>query len=454
MTTICLPVAAAITFCSVATGGDSPVQCDPVLLTASQPGARAYFGFSMDIDGDNLVIGAPGDGGGSVEVTRSDGIAWRFQARLRSADPQFADSFGHAVDLDGDTLAVGVPGDAGAIGSNQGSVYVFKRVGGQWTQSAKIEPLEPTDSELFGWSIALDGDTLIVGAVQTSKAYVFTRSNQKWTHRATLFDDSRNRSEYFGWCVALEGDRAAVGARLANGPAGDAQGAVYTFKRNGNVWTREARLSSADAAPNRQLGNAVALEGQTLVASAYSERGVYVFRLNSGRWTQTDHLQPADPVGGQLSGTSVALRSGTLLIGAQYADLPGSTDQGAAYVFDWKGNSFVQRGTLTHPSPALRDHFGAVVATDGQSIAVSSFDDDAPAGVDQGSVVTYCVPAGCPADANADYLVNGQDLSIVLAYFGFAASGPGFGDLNYDGVCNSADLSILLASFATSCGPG
>jgi hypothetical protein len=180
------------------------------------------------------------------------------------------DLFGRTVAIAGagDTVLVGARFDDVGANTNQGSAYVFVRSGSTWTQQAKLTAADGVATDLFGNSVALSGDTALVGAYYDDvgaiggegSAYVFVRSGSTWTQQAQLTAADSANSDQFGISVALSGDTALVGAWLNDVVTTD-QGAAYVFVRSGSTWTQQARLTVADGAPFDQFGFSVALGG-------------------------------------------------------------------------------------------------------------------------------------------------------------------------------------------------
>ena len=172
-------------------------------LTASDGAASDYFGDSVAIDGDTLVVGARydddnGSASGSVYVFIHSGIIWTQQAKLTASDGAADDRFGSSVAIDGDTIVVGALLNDDN-GTDSGTAYVFTRSGTTWTQQAKLTASDGALDDEFGQSVAIAGDTIVVGADRDDDngnrqwiAYVFTRSGTAWTG-ASQTDSQR-------WC--------------------------------------------------------------------------------------------------------------------------------------------------------------------------------------------------------------------------------------------------------------
>ncbi len=166
------------------------------------------------------------------------------QSRLTESQPVKYDHFGNSVSCDAETAAIGVPGDDD-LGWESGSVHVLLRDPQGWSLQAELHASDATADDDFGESVALEGETLVVGApaadpagVVCGTAYVFVRSGSSWSLQQKLVAADGAPDDDFGWSVALDGDRAIVGAHNH----ADDSGAAYVFKRSGAVWSQEGKL--------------------------------------------------------------------------------------------------------------------------------------------------------------------------------------------------------------------
>ena len=165
--------------------------------------------------------------------------------KLLASDKADYDSFGRSVVLDGDTAVIGAYRSDDSGTTWNGAAYVFTRVGGIWTEQAKLLASDKADDDLFGSSVALDGDTAFIGApseddsgtTNNGAAYVFTRVGGIWTEQAKLLASDKADQGWFGRAVALDGDTAVIGAE---------NGAAYVFTRVGGIWTEQAKLLASD----------------------------------------------------------------------------------------------------------------------------------------------------------------------------------------------------------------
>jgi hypothetical protein len=369
------------------------------------------FGMTVAMDGQTVVIGVPYDDGptdatpdaGAVHVyTLAEDGRWTRQAVLRSATPDNADFFGASVAIDGDTIVVGADYDDGASNSitNSGAAYVFARTGGGWTQQQVLRADDPDPDDLFGGSVDISGDTIVVGAMQdegtlenatdAGQAYVFLRANGSWSMRKHLGLLNPAPGDGFGKSVAIDGDRIAIGAFRDDGPNNDKidSGSVTLFKRT-TSWSWETQINSVGAAPmepNDHFGGDVDISGQTLLVGAFGDAGpnnnlteagaAYVYEYISAidAWSSATILRPAQPAAGDDFGGDVAIDSDLIVVGA-FGDngaTDTSSDSGAAYLFARQGSQWVAETTLRASNPGAFDWFGESVAVAGGHILVGA----------------------------------------------------------------------------------
>jgi hypothetical protein len=314
---------------------------EQVKLVASDATPHDLFGYSIALSGNTVLIGAPGDGqysGSAYAFTRS-GNVWSQQAKLIAPDATGFAEFGVSVALSGNTAVVGAPGDDEAFGS----AYVFVHSGDTWSRQAKLTAAPGGTAELFGWSVALSGDTALVGTSSNPEyateggtaAYVFIRAGGAWIQRAKLTPPTGGEGQEFGWAVALSGDSALVGAP-AN-PLEASHGAAYLFRGSNATWIQEARLRASDESFEDGFAGSVALGDDTIVVGAPGDDDAYLFVRSGSGWTEQAKLAAYDPSFGEGSyeglGRSVALWGDFALLGAP-SDDEGGYEAGSAFLFD------------------------------------------------------------------------------------------------------------------------
>ncbi len=347
------------------------------------------YGSSVAVDQSLLVVGAPwADATGTTldsgraYVYRQLGSSWVEEARLTPSDPTTAGLFGVSVAMMGNTIAVGAPG-ARAGGVPQGAVYMFERVGGAWTEVARLSAADALWGDEFGASLDLDGSLLLVGApgrfgiaANSGAAYLFERL-VVWSQQAKFVASDSEELDRFGEAVAIYGTRAAVGAPSEDDPIKES-GAVYIYEGFGTVWNEVAKLKPADAVPFDAFGSALALWGERLIAGApggtwvgVKSGSVVMYESSVSGWLQLDRILPNDLGAGDRFGTAVSMHADKLIVGGPRHD-GSSGDSGAAWFFGWAGTNWLQLATLSAPSPGPHYNFGSSVSLSSSRLAVGS----------------------------------------------------------------------------------
>jgi hypothetical protein len=424
-----------------------------------------------------LVIAVPagaapaGDASGTVMARLALG-----QAELYAWDAGAGDWLGWSVALSGDTAVVGAPFHDTSGKSNAGAAYVFTRTGGVWTAPLQLAAGDGAAGDQFGSSVAVSGDTALVGAqmhgtggtAAAGAAYVFTRSGGSWTQQAKLTALVPAAYDFFGEVVALSSDTALVGASNHTVVGADGAGAAYVFTRSGGSWTQQQRLTAAAPAAGDLFGDAVALSGDTaLVGAPYHDAAgapevgaAYVFTRSGGSWTQQAELSASDAAGQDQFGVAVALSGDTALVGALNHDSGGVENAGAAYVFTRSGASWTQQATLTAADGAAQDDLGFSVALSGERALVGSFGHDATGLEHAGAAYVFTRSGGSWTQQATLTAVDGAaedwfGVSVALSG-GTALVGAPFHDTARKSVSGAAYAFItapLVSSFSPAAGP-
>jgi hypothetical protein len=389
-------------------------------------------------------------------IRRETAAAFAQQAYIKASNPDVNDNFSYGtVALDGDTLVVGAQSEdsnATGVGGNEasndiagsGAVYVFTLEAGVWSQQAYVKASNTGSGDLFGRSLALSDDTLVVGARSedsnvtgvrhntgagfdhgsdtgdyddSGAVYVFTRSAGVWSQQAYIKASNAEELDYFGSSLALDGDTLAVGAPKEDSSATDiggdqaddsasGAGAVYVFTRSAGVWSQQSYLKASNADPQDFFGTFLAIDGDTLVVGAEGEDSnatgaggneanndisfagaVYVFNRAAGTWSQQAYLKASNPGEFDSFGWSFALDADTLAVGAyqESSDATGiggnetnddAQYSGAVYVFTLSDGAWSQQAYLKASNTDENDGFGYSVALDGNTLAVGAYGED------------------------------------------------------------------------------
>jgi len=440
-----------------------PLTIDPLAqqayIKASNTGANDYFGQSVAISGDTVVIGAWAEDSNATSVNgnQSDnsaadsgaayifvrnGTTWIQQAYLKASNAGAGSGFGSSVAVSGDTIAIGAPGED-SIAGDSGAVYIFLRNGTSWSEQALLKASNTGGSDGFGHSVAVSGNTVLVGAAYEDSnatgvngdqsdnsataagaAYVFVRTGTAWSQQAYLKASNTGPNDWFGSSVAVSGETAVIAAyqedsnsTVVNGSQSDNSatdsGAAYIFVRNGAMWHQQAYLKASNTGTNDYFGCSVAVSGDTVAVGAYGEDSnstgvngnqsdnsatdsgaVYVFVRNGTTWNQQAYLKASNAAAGDYFGRSAAAADDALLVGADGED-SNATDvngnqnnnsafsSGAAYVFVRTGTTWSQDAYLKASNTGSLDLFGRSVAISGDSTVIGAFWEDSNAiGVD------------------------------------------------------------------------
>jgi hypothetical protein len=318
---------------------------------------------------------------------------WGGEFQLIASDGAAQDSFGGSVSISGDTAIVGAFEDAAPVALS-GSAYVFVRSGPAgkpvWTEQQKLTASDAQAGDEFGWSVAISGDTAIVGAYlddppdgsvtnNHGSAYVFVRSGpsgqEVWTQQAKLIASDGAAGDNFGWAVSISGDTAIVGALGDDAPGANGSGSAYVFVRSGAIWTQQQKLTASDGAINDGFGYSVSISGDTAIVGAFhddapaSDSGsAYVFVRSGTVWTQQPRFTASDGAANDQFGISVSISGESAIVGA-VSDASGT---GSAYVFVRSGGVWTQQQKLTASDGEIGHHFGNAVSLSGESAIVGA----------------------------------------------------------------------------------
>lgn len=344
-------------------------------LTPDSAYERSWYGEAVALADDTVLIGAPradttnGEEAGVAFIFEKSGGKWTKVATLTPSDGDSGDEFGGSVALtdDGDTALISAPGDDEPNGEKAGAVYVFERAVNGWTETVKLTPADGSSRDHFGKSVAVDGDTALIGASWhgdqpststptplsgSGAAYVFRLGDSEWSERSILTASDADGDVRFGTAVALENDTALITAVLDDDPNGANAGSAYVFERSDDEWAEVAKLTPNDGDKRDKFGSSAALaeNGDTALIGAKHDgapigakgdeefkRGIegsaYLFERTGDEWAEAAKLVRTERRDGHGFGESVALAGDTALIGATGVNNAKWTNLGAGYVF-------------------------------------------------------------------------------------------------------------------------
>lgn len=440
-------------------GQEVTLPCEAQKLTAFDASSGDQYGFAVANAVDLAVVGAylhddAGDASGAAYVYRNVGGVFSDERKLVAPDAVADDRFGQAVATDGQTVVVGAfLRDNGA--ANAGAAYVYRRMGAEWAFVQKLTANPPVALDLFGISVGVDGDTIVVGSLGSASVHVFRRDGQTWSGEAVLVPPAAAADSQFGFSVAVDGDTIVVGDERDN-ENGTNAGAAFVFGRVEGVWLFRQKLLADDGAAFDEAGRSVsvdATEGRIVFgahrhdAAGPNAGAAYVFERVGPSWVQAQKLLPPGLDDEDQFGFSVSI-DGPSLIASAWLDDDEADNAGAVYWFEFDGESFVEAGKMTASDGDAVDEFGRAVSVAGDRALIGTWLDD-DAGPSSGSAYVFALSDpdsdgdsvadacdNCPSQMNpdqADCDGNGS---------GDACVSPG--DFNGDGRVDLDDFAAFV----------
>jgi trimeric autotransporter adhesin len=399
-------------------------------------GASGEASLATGVDGDQEQSDDGTDAGAAYVFVRDAQGEWKQQAYLKASNTGEGDRFGFSVAIDGDTIVVGAHGEDGSAtgvdgtsnesAADAGAAYVFERSETEWKQTAYLKASNTGVGDNFGWSVAVSGDTIVVGAPRedsaatgvdgdetsngagnSGAAYVFVRANGEWFPKGYLKSSNSEVMDSFGWSVSIGGETIAIGAPREDGASrgvnGDQtsdaapdSGAAYVFLRRNDAWSQQAYVKASNTGSGDVFGWAVALDRETLVVGAPVEDGgatqvdgnafdetapnsgaAYVFARRAGRWSQQAYLKGSKSQPFAHFGYAVGVWSDGVVVGAP-AWLTGEPPPEAdlTYLFTRSTGTWAEAGATTGSNSEKDDEFGAAVAIHSDLVAVGALGED------------------------------------------------------------------------------
>jgi hypothetical protein len=443
--------------------------CDPTQagkLLASDGAAWDFFGRSVAISGDRAIVGAPMDDdpftdSGSAYIFLLDGGQWQQQVKLTAGSINQGANFGQSVAIAGDFALVGAPFD-NRVEPSAGAVHVYKFDGIQWLEHSQIVAGDAAASDYFGWSVALSGNTAIIGAsddddfgARSGSAYIFRYDGSDWIQTQKLLAADGTFNDKFGYAVAISGDTVIVGA-YQDSDLFFSGGSAYVFRYDlVSGWIQEAKLVAPDGAEGNEFGATVGISGDTAVVGSWphDHGGIkdigagYVYRYDGLGWPFQTELLASDGTINDYFGYSVAADGDTIVVGATGRNKAGQFYAGAVYPYRWDGTAWVEQAVQIASDGQSYDNLGHSVALSGDTV-VSGAQNDDDNGTSSGSAFVFDLACACRPDVNSDGAVNTQDF---LYFLNLWTAGDPLADWNADGAVNTQDFLAYLNDWVAGC---
>lgn len=451
--------------CVVLKDGQPCTALDSAKVAAMDADPGDGYGFAVDLDGDTAVSGAfcddeGGDCAGAAYVHMLLGDQWVQSDKLTASDADTLDQFGSSIGLAGNVLVVGAR-NAALKGSQMrpGAAYVLRYDGRVWIEEQKLAPLDGADNDQFGESVAIDGDVVLVGAMRhdsagsnAGAAYLYRFAEGVWELEDKLTASDADPSDRFGESVSISGNVVAVASRNDDDAESNA-GAIYVFRFDGQDWNEEAKLTATEAGADDTM-TAVSIDGDYILAGAEGANGntgaAYVFAFDGNQWIEQAMLSTSDAGTGSFFGGSVALDEGVAVVGAREATFSFNDSAGSAYVWRREGNQWLPSATLRASDAASNDLLGFAVAVNTGRAFVGAIHDDDNCPEEQpdcnsGSAYIYYGLTNCNNNSNLDACDS------ILGLQGYPndplGACPCVGDVDSDGTVNATDIALLLGAW-------
>jgi hypothetical protein len=426
-------------------------------IIANDRNTGDFFGNQVAINGDYAIVNARGEdedevggntlnGAGAAYIFKKNGTNWAQEAKIVALDRAVGDAFSYAVAIYGDYAVIGAPYEDDDINNSNpladaGSVYIFKRDGVNWIQEAKLVANDRGIGDLFGISVSIFGDYVVVGsllddenelgtntALNSGSAYIFKRNGTSWSQEAKIVANDRVAGPRFGTSVSISGDYVIVGAFLENRDAAGlnslgSAGAAYIFKRNGTNWVQEAKIVASDRANSDSFGNSVSISGDYIAVGAWGNDfdglgigsnlalnagAAYIFKRNAASWVQEKKIVASDRAASDFFGRSIAISGDLVIVGAYLEDEDATSSNtlsnaGSVYIYKRTLTNWTQSTKIVASDRAIDDSFGFGLAIDGNTIiAGSSGNDKDITGnnflTDAGSAYVFTNPTALPVE--------------------------------------------------------
>lgn len=383
--------------------------------------------FSLAVDGSELIIGASGDDtlddeAGSMMSYSYSNFQWSANDKVNMLPGSARNYFGRSTAIDGNHMLIGSYGDD-TINRESGSVYAYVLSEEEWLPGPKIYANNPSAHENFGYSVAMDGLTAIIGAPGFDKnthnpgsAYLYTFNGTEWVFEAKLTPSDGVDDDYFGGAVSIYGDCVLVAA-TGSDTYGDRSGAAYLFKKDNGQWTELKKFSipnpaaddwlGTDVAINNQwavvgqseavhffnastnwmhdqtitgsgrFGSALDLDGDTVLIGSYlasaglNSGSAWIYIYDGSQWQFNQRIYPQTG-GFNFFGIDVAISQNNLIIASTWARESGIPYSGAAYWYVKENNVWQERQFFIHNQPKLGDLLGESVSIDGEQTVVGA----------------------------------------------------------------------------------
>ena len=360
------------------------------ILYANETSVGDNFGYSLDAEDTALIVGAfrensAGTDSGKAYIFRNNGGQWVEEASLAAADAASNQRFGYSVAISDEWAVVGAPNNNDSV-SQSGAAYIFRRENSSWEQHAKLTSPNASEKDAFGVSVALSGNWALIGApgddsseTDGGSTYLYALDGEEWSLYQTMTPLTHSEGDLFGFSVDIHGDWILIGA-YGSDDGGDSSGAAYFFSAQAERWTQQHKLVAPDAEAEHYFGYSLNLSDTWAIVSAYNDSeknsgagAAYLYRKESGTWVYNQKIYDVLLDETTSYGFSVAIVEDYALVGSAFNGYFGNI--GHVGLFAHVDDQWVQYATF-QPEEEQQNYFGfSLAATDNHFFFGSIFGD-------------------------------------------------------------------------------
>ncbi|MDD3860327.1 MAG: FG-GAP repeat protein, partial [Bacteroidales bacterium] len=412
-----------ITFSSFSQNWDQIIK-----ICASDRQGEDNFGCAVAISGDYAIVGANYEDHdelgestlfetGSAYIFKNESGTWTEVQKIVASDRASEDWFGSAVDIEGDYAVVGAyKEDHDELGLNvvggAGSAYIFKNESGTWTQVQKIVASDRYDHDYFGYSVAISGDYIVIGAANedenatggetmdySGSAYVFYNNSGTWQEVQKIVASDRSENDYFGFALDINGNHIIVGASYEDedetgNNTVNAAGSAYIFENNAGNWIQTQKIVASDREELGWFGWSVAIDDNYAIVGAYHESkdsygnnsmeesgAAYIYMKNAGTWSEVTKVVASDRALGDRFGWDVAINGDYAVVGAYCSDFDeygtdSLVNSGAAYIYKNDAGNWSEEQKIVSNDRAPADYLAISVDVSDDYILLGAQNED------------------------------------------------------------------------------
>ncbi len=312
-------------------------------LIPSDPVLQGYFAYSLSAYNNYILIGAPSDDengtqSGAAYIFKKEGDIWVEQTKLLPSDGYMNDNAGGSVSLFGDYAIIGSPVDEINNQISSGSAYIFKRVGDNWVEETKLVPSDPTYGATFGLTVSLYNNYVVIGSpksehnnIKPGAAYIFRKIGDDWVEEAKLVPSDASDLDDFGSSVTASENTVLVSASKG-GEGVYERGSAYLFRKIGDDWEEEVELTPYDETADDMFSISSSFSGDLVAVGIINSTiagSVHLFQKQGVEWTEKLKIIPSNYMEYDRFGRNVFLTENYAVMGASHSEVGGRV-----YVYD------------------------------------------------------------------------------------------------------------------------